>query len=59
MAQPFPDWVLDPARNQYYYFSVEEQAYIYRSGEKIFLSSAADAGTAATPYVIPPSVFSP
>jgi hypothetical protein len=31
----FPGWVFDQTRKQYYYYSAEEGAYIYQSGEKI------------------------
>jgi hypothetical protein len=34
---PFPGWNLDHNRNQYYYYSEEEGAYIYQSGEKIYI----------------------
>jgi hypothetical protein len=39
MTTPFPGWVLDPARNQYYYYSAEENAYVYQTGEKIHLQT--------------------
>jgi len=47
MATPFPGWVLDSARNQYYYFSAAENAYIYQNGEKIHLSDAAASSSAS------------
>ncbi len=40
MSHPFPGWVLDPTRNQYYYISEAEDAYIYHSGERIPLNGA-------------------
>lgn len=39
MASPFSGWIMDPARNQYYFFSTEEQAYIYQTGERIYLQA--------------------
>jgi len=37
VTAPFPGWTFDHTRNQYYYFSAEEGAYIYHTGEKITL----------------------
>ena len=36
----FPGWTLDPTRNQYYYFFLNENADIYQSGERIPLESS-------------------
>jgi hypothetical protein len=38
MSESFPGWVLDPARNIYYYFSAELNAYIYQDGNRIPLN---------------------
>jgi hypothetical protein len=35
MASDFLGWTLDPSRNEYYYYSHLEGAYIYQSGERI------------------------
>jgi hypothetical protein len=44
----FTGWILDELRNQYYYYDVEQGAYIYQSGERIFVdppdTNAADQG---------------
>jgi hypothetical protein len=39
MASAFPGWILDPARNLYYYYSQEEGAYVYQDGEKVYINS--------------------
>jgi hypothetical protein len=41
-------WVLDPARNEYYYFSAAEQAYIYQSGNRIPLGPPAPPAKGTT-----------
>ena len=33
-------WLLDPLRNQHYYFSTEESCYIYQNGQRIYLNEA-------------------
>jgi hypothetical protein len=53
MATSFTGWILDQARNEYYYFSKEEQAYIYQSGEKIYLPD----GSCVLPLSRSPSIL--
>jgi predicted RNase H-like nuclease (RuvC/YqgF family) len=36
-------WFLDPVKNQYYYFSTEEDAWVYESGDRIFRNSGTSA----------------
>jgi len=47
MAAPFPGWILDELRNQYYFYSEEEQAYIYQTGDKIYINATPADGVAA------------
>ena len=56
MATPFPSWILDESGNQYFYYSVEENAYVYQTGEMIPLNEpfAGSSGSgAAQSYDIP------
>jgi hypothetical protein len=39
----FPGWTLDPTRNEYYYYSQREGAYIYQNGARIYVHGAAGA----------------
>jgi hypothetical protein len=44
-------WVFDRARNEYYYFSPAENAYVYRSGFRLYLtaySAEADRPSSST-----------
>jgi hypothetical protein len=60
MSVPFPGWVLDPARNQYYYHSAEENCYVYQSGERIYVHGTLGSAPSARlpsesgPRTIPP-----
>lgn len=38
-------WILDPTRNRYYYFSAEEGCYVYQDGERIPLAGTYPAAT--------------
>jgi hypothetical protein len=52
----FTGWILDPTRNQYYYYNAEENANIYQTGEKIHLnelSGGSGGSGAAQSYDIP------
>jgi hypothetical protein len=33
-----PDWKLDPSTNEYYYFSNQENAYVYTSGRRVHVA---------------------
>ena len=33
-----PEWKLDPALNEYYYFSNQENAYVYTSGRRVHVT---------------------
>jgi hypothetical protein len=49
MSSAFPGWVLDPARNQYYYYSTEENAYIFQNGERLFMNSTSQGSGPSAP----------
>jgi hypothetical protein len=51
-----PDWKLDPAVNEYYYFSNQENAYIYTSGRRVHVahSPAQHILNASSPPLPPP-----
>ena len=44
----FTGWIFDHTRNQYYYYSAEEGAYIYQSGEKVYINAGASSAASAT-----------
>jgi hypothetical protein len=54
-------WELDPARNEYYYFSKQENAYVYQSGHRVLLTASSppppppkNSSGLSTPKAVPP-----
>jgi hypothetical protein len=35
----FPSWTFDPVKNEYYYYSLVEKAWIYQSGKRVYTNS--------------------